>query len=144
MLGVVRGGLRIAVDETILERAVDEDRELAGRRGDRTGFAHPVGQAEIESAEHGLGAATAHGRDAQGARGAVGGGRRLGAEEAAAGGFVVGRQGQPGGEVLLGGPAAHVGANLGLVELGGRQGGARAASLWTWASIAASHAANWR
>ena len=46
-------------------------------------------------------------------RGAVGGGERLGAEEAAAGDFVVGGQRQPGREVLLGGPAAHIGANLG-------------------------------
>src|SRR5678815_3214010 len=53
MLGVVRGGPRIVVDQTILERAVDEDRELAGRRGDGFGLAHAVGQASIEGAERG-------------------------------------------------------------------------------------------
>src|SRR5262249_2775483 len=40
VLGVVRGGPRIAVDQTLLERPVDEDRDLAGRRGDRSGLAH--------------------------------------------------------------------------------------------------------
>jgi len=45
VLRVVRGGSQIAVDQTILEHAIDEDGELAGRRGDRFGLAHPVGQA---------------------------------------------------------------------------------------------------
>ena len=45
--------------------------------------------------------------------GAIGGRLRAGAEEAAAGDLVLGRQRQPRGEVLLRGPARHVGADLG-------------------------------
>jgi hypothetical protein len=45
VLGVVRSRARIMVDEPILERAVGENRELAGRGGDGFGLAHPAGQA---------------------------------------------------------------------------------------------------
>src|SRR6266542_3456806 len=113
VLGIVRSGPGVLVQQALLERAVDEDRQLAGGGGDGFSLAHPVGQAAIESAERGLGAAEAQGREAQDPRGPVGRGRGLGAQEPAAGDLVVGRQGEPGREVLLRGPAGHIGANLG-------------------------------
>ena len=56
-VGFVMRGAGIAVDEAIFECSVDEDRQLAGRRGDRFGLAHAEGQAAIEGAEGGLSAA---------------------------------------------------------------------------------------
>ena len=53
VVGVVRGGPGVLVQQALLERAVDEDRELAGGGGDSFGLAHPVGQAAIEGAERG-------------------------------------------------------------------------------------------
>src|SRR5262247_3778188 len=41
VVGVVRSGPRIVVHQPILKRAIDEDRELAGRRGDGFGLARP-------------------------------------------------------------------------------------------------------
>src|SRR6059058_6048202 len=56
VLGVVGGGPGVLVVQAVLERAVDEDRELAGGRGDGFGLADPVGQASIERAQRRLGA----------------------------------------------------------------------------------------
>ena len=83
VVGLVRSGPRIAVDESILERTVDEDRELVGRRGDRFDLTHPEGQAAAEGTERGLGPTEAHGGHARDPRGAVGRRRRRRAEEAA-------------------------------------------------------------
>jgi hypothetical protein len=114
VLGIVGGGAGILVHQALPEGAMYQDRQLAGGGRDGFGLAHSVGQAPIEGAEGRVGAAEeVHGRHAQDRGGAVGGRLRLGAEQAAAGDFVVGRQGEPGREVFLGGPAAHVGADLG-------------------------------
>ena len=47
--------------DTVLVR---QDRQLAGGGRDGFGLAHPVGQAPIEGAEGGIGAAEVHGRHA--------------------------------------------------------------------------------
>src|SRR5215510_14954417 len=76
MLGIIGGGPRILIPEAVLERAIDEDRQLAGCGGDSFGLADAVGQTPIEGPEGGVGAPEIHGGHAQDRRGTVGG--RLG------------------------------------------------------------------
>ena len=77
------------------------------------GFADAPGESPIERAERGLSATERHRGHPQDRRGAIGGRLRPRAEQAAAGDLVLGREREPRGEVLFGGPAVHVGANLG-------------------------------
>src|SRR5437879_4917135 len=50
VLGVVGGGPGVLVVQAVLERAVDEDRELAGGRGDGFGLADPVARTDEQNA----------------------------------------------------------------------------------------------
>ena len=112
LLGIVGVGPEVAVDEVALEGAIDEDGEFASGGRDRLRLPDASGQAAIERAERGLGAPEAHHGHAQDGSGAIG---RRGVRElrsAPPGNLVLGREGQPGGEVLLGGPARHVGADF--------------------------------
>ena len=110
---VVDVGARVAVDDRAGQGAIDQDGELAGGGSNGFGLADADGQPAVESAEGGLAADETHGGDAQHAGGAVGGGLGFAAKPAVAGDPVLGREGEPGGEVVLGGPAAQVGADLG-------------------------------
>lgn len=85
---------------------------MRGGRGNGFCFADPVGEPAVEGPERGLGAAETHGREAKDRRGAIGGGLRARAEEPPAGDLVPRREGEPGGEVVGGGPAVHVGPDF--------------------------------
>ena len=113
MAGGVDLGARVAIDEGPGEGAIDKNGELARGRGERLGLADADRQAAIEGAQGGLAARQAHGGDAEHGGGAIRRGLGLGAEAAATGDPVLGGEGEPGGEVVLGGPAARVGADLG-------------------------------
>ena len=113
MARVVGMGPGVAIDERAVECAIDENGELAGGGGDGFGLADPDRQAPVEGPAGGLAPHEAHGGDAQHAGGAIGGGLGFTAEPAAAGDPVLGCEGEPGGEVVLGGPARGVGADLG-------------------------------
>ena len=122
---LVRGvglGPGVAIDEPAGEGAVDENGELAGGGGQGFGFADADGQPAVEGPEGGLAPGQTHSGDAEHAGGAVGRGLGFAAEPAAAGDPVLGREGEPGSEVVFGGPARGVGADLGD-ELEGAIGG---------------------
>ena len=104
---------RITVDEGAGQRAVDQDRELAGSRGDRLRFPDAEGETSIKGAEGGLRLADRFGGQTERGGGAIGGRLRAGPEQAAARDFVIRGEGQPRGEVLLGGPSCHVRPDLG-------------------------------
>src|SRR5262245_5019024 len=57
MLGIIGGGSRILIPEAMLEGAIDEDRQLAGRGGNGFGLADAVGQTPIEGPKGRVGAA---------------------------------------------------------------------------------------
>ncbi len=69
-------------------------------------------QAAVEGPECGRGATETHCAAAQDSCGSIGGGRGSRAEQTPAGDLIVGGQRGPGGEMVLGRPAAHVGADL--------------------------------
>ena len=122
MAGGVDVGAGVAINKPAGQGAIDEDGELAGGCGEGLGLANADGQPAIEGAEGGLATDETHGGDAQHGGRAVG--RRLGfrAEPAAARYLVLGGEGEPGGEVMFGGPAGGVGADLGD-QLEGAVGG---------------------
>lgn len=113
VFGVVDIGARVGIDEAVVEDAIDEDGELAGRGRDGLGFAGTDGETPTEGAERGLGAADIGGGEAQDGGRAIGGGLGPAAQQAPAGDLVAGGERQPGREVLLGRPAGHVGADFG-------------------------------
>ena len=88
---------------------------IASLRGsrDRLGLADTEGDPSVERAERGLGAPQVHGGEAQDRRRPVGGRLSTTAQEASTRHLVVGREGEPGGEVFLRRPAGHLGANFG-------------------------------
>src|SRR5437867_444734 len=161
LLLIVRGGPGITVNEGARQRAVDQDGELAGGRGDGLRFPDAEREASIKGAEGGLRLADRFGGEAERRRGAIGGRLCAGPEQAAARDFVIRGEGQPRGEVLLGGPPRHVGSDLGdgletrvrakAIDLrqvdaagSGVAGAASAAvSVLRCASMAASQAASW-
>src|SRR6266566_3408259 len=106
-------GLEVEEAEAELVRALAQTAKGAGAMelfvGERAGVA--IGEATVVGAEGGRCATEAHGTAAQDGHGAVGRGRGLGAEESAARDLVVRGEGEPGGEMLLAAPAAHVGAD---------------------------------
>ena len=116
----VRAG--VAIDDRAGEGAVDENGQLARRRGKGFGLADPDGQAPVERAQGGLASDQPEGGHAEHGGGAIG--RRLGprAEAPPTRDAVLRREGEPGGEVVFGGPPAEVGANLGD-QLEGAVGG---------------------
>ena len=90
--------------------------------GEGLGLADADSQAPVEGAERGLPPDQPQGGHAQDGGGAVGRGLGLRAEAPPAGDAVLGREGEPGGEVVLSGPARGVGADLGD-QLEGAVGG---------------------
>ena len=80
--------------------------QLSGGGGDGLGFADAAGEAAVEGTEGVIAAGEAHDGEAEGFGGPVGGGLGGGAEELASGYLVVGREGEPGGEVARGGNAS--------------------------------------
>lgn len=87
MVGV---GSRISVLEFAFQRTIDQDGELAGRRGKGLWLPDARRPAAIERAECGLRAPEAHGGRAQDGGGAIRGRLRAGAEKPAAGDLVPG------------------------------------------------------
>src|SRR5215472_4360798 len=103
---VVSSGAGIVVDQIARQHPVDDYRKFAGRGGNGYRLANAGRQSAIEGTERSRGAA-------QNDCGPVSGRPGLGTEQAPAGDLVAGCQREPGGEVLFGGPAPHVGTDLG-------------------------------
>ena len=101
-------GARVLIAERAGQGAIDQDGELAGGGGEGFRLADADGQPAVEGAEGGLAADETHGGNAQHGGRAVGGGLGFAAEAPAAGDPVLGREGEPGGEVVRGGPAAEI------------------------------------
>jgi hypothetical protein len=93
LVGICTG---ILIETVAFERVVHENGELSGGGGHGFRFANPVGKSAIEGAERRLRPAERHGGQPEDRRRAVGGRLRATAEEAAAGDFVLGGQGEPG------------------------------------------------
>ncbi len=110
-LVIDRGGL-IAVWRAVAEHAEDNDGELTGGGSDGLGFADASSEAAVEGSEGVITAGEAHDGDAEGLGGATRGGLGGGTEEFATGDFVVGREGEPGSEVVGRGPTTHVESGL--------------------------------
>jgi len=110
---MIAGGAGVFVDEVAGQRTVDQHGELTGGGSNRFGVANAGGEAAVKGAKRGRSTAEAHGAAAQNSRRSIGGWRGPGTEQASAGDFVMGSQREPGGKVLLGFPAAHIGADLG-------------------------------
>ena len=110
---VVSSGTGVVIDEVAGKHAVDQHGELAGSGGNRLGLAGAGGEASIEGAKSGRSATETHCTTAQNDRGAVGRWWGPGGEQTSAGNLVVGREREPGSKVGGGGPALHIGADLG-------------------------------
>ena len=100
------------IDEALFESSVDDNGELSCGGGDGLGFANAIGEASIVGAERRLGTPEAHGSHAEDGGGAVRGGLGFRAEEPSAGDSVIGREGEPGSEVLFSRPSVHIGTDL--------------------------------
>ena len=112
ILRVVGIGARVRVHKVVFQGAIDQDRQLAGGGGDGFGLADAEGHPSIERPERRLGPAKIHGTEAEDGRGAIRRGLCPTAQQTSAGDLVLRGEGQPGREVLVGGPARHVGADL--------------------------------
>lgn len=112
ILRIIGVGARVDIHQVVFERAIDEDGELACGGGDGFGLSDAEGHPPIERTECGSGTPEIHGAEAEDGRGAIRRGLRPAAKETPAGDLVLGGERQPRGEVLLRGPARHVGANL--------------------------------
>ena len=113
LAGIVGVGAWVAIREGAAEGAIDEDGDLARGGSDGLGLPHPDGETAVKGAERGLAPDDAAGGHSEHGGRAIGGGLGAGAEPAAAGDLVLGGAGEPRGEMLLSGPPADVGADLG-------------------------------
>lgn len=124
LLGVVGGGSGVFIKEFAFESTVNKDGELTRGSGDGLGLADAGGKTAVEAAQCGLGAAQGHGGHAECGGGTIGRGLGAGAEQPAAGDFVVWGEGEPGGEMFFAWPSAHIRADFGDQFEGGIRGNA--------------------
>jgi hypothetical protein len=110
---VVGSRTRVLIDEALFESAVDDNGELSSGGGDGFGFTDAIGETSIVGAESGLCTPEAECGHAEDSSGPVCRGLGFRAEEASAGDFVIGREGEPRSEVLLSRPSVHIGTDLG-------------------------------
>ena len=83
LAGVVGVSAGVAIRKSAVERAIDEDRDLARGRRDGLGLSHSNGQAAVEGPERGLAPDDAEGGHPEHGGGAIGGGLGAGADPAA-------------------------------------------------------------
>ena len=103
----------VTVDERAGQGAIDEDGELARGGGEGLGLADADSQAAVEGAERGLAPDEAQGGHPKHGGRAIGGRLGAGAKAPAARDLVLRGEREPRREVLLGGPPAEVGPDLG-------------------------------
>ena len=101
------------VGHVVFEHAVDEQGELAGGRRHGGGLVRASGQPAVERPERVIAPNEGHGREAQDLGGSVRGRLRARPEQLPPRDLVVRRQREPGGEVMLRGPAVHIDTDLG-------------------------------
>ena len=97
----------------VLEHGVDDTCQFVGGGGDGLGLAEAGAHTAMITAEGAVAVDEALGGHAKGGGGAVLGFLGFGSDDFAAGLVVVGADAEPGGEVLDGGPGAHIDAGFG-------------------------------
>ena len=113
LAGVVGVGPGVTIDERAGQGAIDEDGELARGGGEGFGLPDADGQPPVESAEGGLAPDEAQGGHPKHGGRAIGGWLGAGAEATTARDLVLRGEREPRREMLLGGPPAEVGPDLG-------------------------------